>query len=189
MASRRAVTALLFVQLIALAAFAQQSAEYGRGTGGEIVLTPKGATSLSGSIELSMTTGNDVFGLGSSTAIGLTAGGNLIQDRLWFFAAASRQEMPQARFADLELPEHATLGAIGARVNGQMAGGHDFSAFFEAARRPELSMTASSAFAGIAPSSFLSLRYTGVVSSNMFFTASVARRSRTMPGLAIVPAE
>ncbi|HUP60079.1 MAG TPA: hypothetical protein VNA69_06630 [Thermoanaerobaculia bacterium] len=182
MASRRAVIALLLVQLIALAASAQ-SEEFGRATSGEIVMTPKGSAPLSGSLELSLSTGNDIFGRSSSPAYGITAGGTLLQDRLWFFAAASRQELSQTRFAELELPENATAGAIGAKVNGQIAGGHDFSAFFEAARRPELSMTTPSAFAGIAPSSFLSLRYTGVVSSNMFFTASVTRSSRTVQGL------
>jgi len=179
MASRRAVIALLLVQLIALAASAQ-SEEFGRATSGEIVMTPKGSAPLSGSLELSLSTGNDVFGL--------TAGGTLLQDRLWFFASASRQELSQTQFAERELPENATAGAIGAKVNGHIAGGHDFSAFFESARRPELSMTTPSAFAGITPSSFLSLRYTGIVSSNMFFTASVTRSSRTVQGLGLVPA-
>jgi hypothetical protein len=188
MASRRAGTAFLFVQLIAIAASAQQSAEFGRASGGTIVMTPKASSSFSGSLNLSMSSGSDVFGLGSSAAYGVTAGGALIQDRLWFFAAASREETSQSRFANLELPENATTGAIAARVNGHIAGGHDFSSFFQAARRPALS-TAPSAFAGIAPSSFLSLRHTGIVSSNMFFNASFTRSSRTVHGLGIVPAD
>ena len=172
MTSRRAMIALLLV-LFALGA-AAQSAEFGRATGGEIVATPKGSSApLSGSLELS---------LGDSRAYGVTAGGTLIQDRLWFFASASRQEAPLARFADLELPENATTSAIGARVNGQIGGAHDFSAFFEAARRPQLSMTSPTTFAGIAPSTFLSLRYTGVVSSNMFFNMSFTRNTRTVHG-------
>lgn len=188
MVSRRAVTALFLVQLIAFAVAAQQSSEFGRGTGGEVVMTPKGAARFSGSFELSLSSGSDVFGGGSATAYGLTAGGTLLQDRLWFFGSASRQQAPASRFADLELPESATSSAVAARANGQLTGSQDFSAYFEAARRPELSMTAPS-LANMAPSSFLSLRYTGIVSSNMFFNASVTRSSRTVQGVGVVPAE
>jgi len=190
MVSRRAVTALLFAQLIPFALSAQQSAEFGRATGGEMVLTPKGSASLSGSLELSLSAGRDVFGRRSSSpGYGMTAGGTLIQDRLWFFAAGSRQERSPSSFASIELPENATTSAIGARVNGQIAGSHDFSAFFDAARRPELSTIGASSFAASVPSSFLSLRYTGIVSSNMFFSASVTRSSRTMTGVGLVPVE
>ena len=169
MTSRRVVITLLLVQLIALGA-AAQSQELGRATGGEIVATPKGTSApLSGSLELV---------LGDSRGYGVTAGGTLLQDRLWFFASASRQETSFARFADLELAENATTSAIGARVNGQVAGAHDFSAFFEAARRPQVSLATPSTFAGIVPSTFLSLRYTGVVSSNMFFNMSMTRSTQ-----------
>jgi hypothetical protein len=187
MVSRRAVSAFLLLNLIAFAVSAQQSAEFGRGTSDEIVMTAKGSSSLSGS--LSVSTGNDVFGRSSSPRYGLTAGGTLVQDRLWFFASASHQNVSSSQFADLELPENATTSAPDARLNAQIAGGHDFSAFFEAARRPELSTMGASAFAGITPSSFLSLRYTGVISNNMLFNASVTRSSRTMQGFGIVPAE
>lgn len=178
MVARRAVLALVLVQMIGLAVSAQESAQFGRATGGEIVLTPKGSAPFSGSLSLSLSSGNDVFGRSSSPAYGVTAGGTLIQDRLWFFGSATRQE--GSRFATLELPENATTGAIGARVNGRFADNQDFSAVFEAARWPQLSMTTPSSFAGITPSSFLSLRYTGIVSDRMFFNASLTRSSRTM---------
>jgi len=181
MLSRRAVTALLFAQLIPFALSAQQSAEFGRATGGELLLTRKGSAPLSGSLEISLR--------GSSPAYGMTAGGTLIQDRLWFFASGWRQEWSPSPFAGMDLPENATTRAIGARVNGQVAGSHDFSAFFDAARRPELSTIGASSFAGSVPSSFLSLRYTGIVSSNMFFSASFTRSARTMKGVGFVPAE
>lgn len=189
MVSRRAVLALLFALMIPFALSAQQSAEFGRATGGEMVLTPKGSAPLSGSLELSLSAGGDVFGRGSSPSYGMTAGGTLIQDRLWFFASGSRQEWSPSAFAGIELPENATTRAIGGRVHGQIAGSHDFSAFFDAARRPELSTIGASSFAGSVPSSFLSLRYTGIVSSNMFFSASVTRSSRTMTGVRLVPVE
>jgi hypothetical protein len=173
MVARRALTAVLTAQLIAFAVSAQQSSEFGRASGGQLVLTPKGAAPVSGSLQLSLSSGSDVFGRGSSPGYGLTAGGTLIEDRLWFFGSAS-QQVSQTRFADLELPANATTSAIGARAGGRIGAGHDFSAFFEAARRPELSTTSRSSL-DLVPSSFLSLRYTGVISSNMFFNASVTR--------------
>jgi hypothetical protein len=190
MVSRRAVVALVLVQLIAFAVSAQQAAEFGRATGGELVLTPKNSAPLSGSLELSLTSGNDVFGRNGSPAYGVTAGGTLLQDRLWFFGSASRQEVSASRYGNLELPDNTATGAIGGRINGQLGAKQDFSAFFETARRPELSMsTSGDVFAGITPSSFLALRYDGLVSSNMSFSASFTRSTRTVPLLGIVPAQ
>lgn len=180
MVSRRAVTALLFA-LVPCALFAQQSAEFGRSTGGEVVLAPKGSAPLSGSLELSLR--------GGSPAYGMTAGGTLLQDRLWFFASGSRQQGSRAPYGAIELPANAATRAIGGRVHGQIASRHDFSAFFDAAKRPELSTIGTSSYAGNVPSSFLSLRYTGIISSNMFFNASVTRSARTMNGLGFVPVE
>lgn len=170
MVSRRAVLALFLVQLSAFAVSAQQSAEFGRASGAEIEATTKGPARFSGSLAVS-----------TGPGYGVTAGGTLLEDRLWFFGSAS-QQTSTTRFADLQLPENATTSAIGAKLDGQLAGSHDFSAFFEAAKRPEFATGAPS------PSSFLSLRYTGIVSSNMFFNASATRNTRT-PGLGILPAE
>lgn len=172
MASRRAVAALFLALLIAFTGSAQQSAEFGRASAGEIVLRPKISAPLSGSLEL-------LLPAGGSPGYGVTAGGTLIPDRLWFFASGSHQELSTSRFSDLALPENVTSSAAGGRVDGQLGGAHDFSAFFEAARRPQLSTAAPASFGSVVPSSFLSLRYTGVVSSNAFFSASFARSSRT----------
>jgi hypothetical protein len=166
MISRRVVTALAVVQLLAFAVVAQESAEFGRATGREVVLTPKGAAPFSGTLELS---------LGTFPRYGVTAGGSLMQDRLWFFASASQQ---RSRFAQINLPENATTTAVAAHVNGQLSPGQDFSAFFETARRPEV----SSSFTGIGPSSLFSLRYNGVISSNMLFSARFTRSERTVQG-------
>jgi hypothetical protein len=187
MVSRRAVTALVFAQLIGFSVVAQQ-AEFGRATGENLTMTPKGTSRLSGSLGVTLSSGSDVFGNGNSPAYGLTAGGTLVQDRLWFFASASHQEA-SSRFAGLQLPENATTSALGAKVNGQLAGNHDFSAFFQSARRPELSTTAPSSFGTIAPSEFLSLRYTGVISSNAFFSTSFTQSTRRMPSIGLVPVE
>ncbi len=187
MVCRRAVLVFFLVQSIAFAAAAQESAEFGRASGGVIVMTPKGASPLSGSLEVSTT--NDLPGRDASAAYGMTVGGTLLEDRLWFFASGSRQEGSPVRFAELELPENATAGAIGARLGGHVGDAHDFSAFFEAARTPQLSATVPASFAGVAPSSFLSLRYTGLVSSNMSFSASFTRSSAPVRTLGIVPVE
>jgi len=152
MASRSVVTAFVLVQLLAFAVAAQQSAEFGRASGGEVVVTPKGSAPLSGSLTLSASSASDVFGA-------MTAGGTLVQDRLWFFASASRQQTSARRFDGLELPEIATTSALDAKAIGQLGSSQDFSAIFRNGQ----------------PSSFLSLRYTGIVSSNMFFNASFTR--------------
>jgi hypothetical protein len=163
MVSRSALTALVLAQLIAFAAVAQQSAEFGRASGGEVVLTPKGSAPLSGSLTLSASSASDVFGA-------MTAGGTLVQDRLWFFASASRQQTSATRFDGLELPENATTSALDAKAIGQLTDSQDFSAIFQNARQPEPFTNGATV-----PSSFLSLRYTGIVSSNMFFNASFTR--------------
>jgi hypothetical protein len=170
MVSRRAVLALVLVQLIAFAAAAQQSAEFGRATGGELVLTPKGSAPMSGSLGISLSDG-------TSPGYAVSAGGTLIQDRLWFFASGSRQQSSPAQFRQLALPEKTTASAIDASVNAQLTAKQDFSAFFETARRPELAPV----FTGVLPSSFLSLHYNAVLSPNSIFSASMTRTSTTLP--------
>jgi hypothetical protein len=184
MVSRRLVIAVVVAQLAAFAVFAQESAELGRASGGELLLAPKGSSQFSGSLQLSMASGSGVLGTHNSPGYGGTAGGTLIQDRLWFFATASRQGATATQFA---LPQNAATSAVGARVDGQLAANHGFSAFFQGARRPELSTVAPPSFTGVTPSSFLSLHYTGIISSNMFFTASAVRSSSTVRGVGIIP--
>lgn len=188
MVTGRAVTALLVVQWLALSLCAQQSGEYGRASSEEIVMTTKSPARLSGSLEVSQSTGGDLLGR-DSNAYGLTAGGTLLRDRLWFFASGSKQTASPARWSSLQLPENAASDAIGARVNGQLTASQNFSAYFAAARRPELVTSPSSTFAAVVPSTFLSLRYTGVVSPNMFFTASVTSSTRSVEGAGALPAQ
>jgi hypothetical protein len=194
MVSRRVVTALVLAQLLALGLAAQEmaaqpSSEFGRASGGDLVLTPKGSAPLSGSLDLSLSRGGDVFGR-DAKAYGITAGGTLLQDRLWFFASGSRQEATPSHFADLGFPQNATAGAI--RTNAQLSASQSFSTFFEAARRPQASAASPigvSPFAASGPSSFLSLHYTGIVSNSMFFSGSVTRSSTTRSNLGLFPAE
>jgi hypothetical protein len=178
MASRRAVPALVvLVQLLAFTLTAQQPAEFGRASGGAIVLTPKGSAPLSGTLQLSASSASDVFGA-------LTAGGTLLEDRLWFFASASRQETTSRRFDALALPENATTTALTARANAQLTAAQDFSAIFQTASQPQPATIRTTV-----PSSFLSLRYTGIVSNNMFFNASFTRTSRTEPAVSLLPGQ
>jgi hypothetical protein len=178
MASRRAVPALILAQLLAFTLTAQQQpAEFGHASGGAVVLTPKGSAPLSGTLQLSASSASDVFGA-------ITAGGTLLQDRLWFFASASRQETSSRRFDALTLPENATTTAISARANTQLTAAQDFSAIFQTASQPQPATLRTTV-----PSSFLSLRYTGIVSNNMFFNASFTRTSRTEPAVSLLPGQ
>jgi len=194
MVTRRLVAALVFAQVLSLGLAAQEAAstpssEFGRASGGDLVLTPKGSAPLSGSLELSLSRGGDLFGR-DGKAYGITAGGTLLQDRLWFFASGSRQEASPSKFADLGFPQNTTAGAI--RTNGQLGASQSFSTFFETVRRPQASTTSPigvSPFAASGPSSFLSLHYTGIVSNSMFFSGSVTRSSVTRSGLGLVPNE
>jgi len=143
MFTRRIVMALLLAQLVAVAALAQSAgtAEFGRAGGDEIALPVKQPCTLSGSFAFN--TSN------SSRGFMATAGGAVVADRLWFFAAANRDEFRQPILA----------GATDAKL-----------IVLPNARQ---SVTASSTGTG------LSLHFTGIVSSNSFFTAKVeSRRSQ-----------
>ena len=159
----RRLAALLILQLAALGAVAQEQAEFGRASAGEIALLPKGSRQLSGTLGVNLT--EDVFG--NRRGAELSAGGTLLKDRLWFFAAGMQQEQP--RHATLVLPEQQSVtAAAGAQLRGQLGDAHDFSAFFATER------AAAAPFAApqVTPSTFLSLRYTGIVTDNMYFTAT-----------------
>ena len=139
MITRRIVTTLFLAQLVAVAALAQSAgtAEFGRAGGDEIALPVKQPGTLSGSFAFNT----------SNTSRGFmaTAGGAVVADRLWFFAAANRDEFRQP-----------IAGATDAKL-----------IVLPTARQ---SVTASAAGTG------LSLHFTGIVSSNSFFTAKVESR-------------
>ena len=85
----------------------------------------------------------------TSRGYGATFGGALVPDRMWFFGTAQRE---QTRVAQIDTNWNAVFGA------------HN-------------DLTASTARNTTLPSSFLSLHYTGIVSSNMFFTAKVSSQT------------
>ena len=123
--------ALVLILFIATSAFAQ---EYGRASAGTIDLVPKSGQRFDGS-----------FSLFSGGSFGATGGGTLVKDRVWFFAAADRQQ-PMVRATSL--PTSNT----------------DLSAVF-AKSRPVNSLTL--------PKDFLSLRSTTIFSPSSLMTIDI----------------
>ena len=156
--SRRVALALA-LQFVTFAAAAQTAAEFGRASAGEISLLPKASRNLSGTLGINLT--EDVFG--NRRGYELSAGGTLLKDRLWFFAAGIQQEPPSMAMPNVDL-----ASAAGAQLRGQLGDAHDFSAFFASERVADAPLAAPQ----LTPQTFLSLRYTGVVTDNMFFTAT-----------------
>ena len=161
MTSRSLIAATLLAHLTAAAALAQSAppaAEFGSVSGGEVELLTKGPRKTSGSVGLST--------FGSRAGYEATLGGTLLEDRLWFFgAAAMLPAIPQRA---------ATVGTVDLKMDAQLGSRNSLSAAFSDGRAVDDGQFNASA--GTVPS-FLSLRYTGVVSSNFFFDATVMRRS------------
>lgn len=176
MTSRRAVAGLFVAQMIAAVALAQDatSSEFGRVSAGEVELLPKQTRSFSGSLGFTLSkSGSPLKGYEA------TLGGTILEDRLWFFAAAQQHD---ARLTS----GVAQTQALDAKLTGQLGDRQSFDAFFDAERPPYA--TSPNTLGGVTPSSFLSLRYTGVISSNMFFNASFSQRSVTQPAWSFAPA-
>jgi hypothetical protein len=142
---KRIVLGLIFT-LISGVCLAQSSDEFGRATGGLLELSVKGPTRLSGS--LGLTTGGGLRGYGA------TFGGTIVNDRLWFFGTAERN---QTRVVSSTLPQASPK--FDANWNAALGSRNSFSASYRNATIPS--------------SSFMTLHYTGIVSSNMFITGSV----------------
>jgi hypothetical protein len=191
----KCAVALVLAQMIAAVALAQDvtSSEFSRAYGGEVELLSKRARNFSGSLGLTLSSSALPFASGGLGGYEATLGGTILEDRLWFFAAAQQLEarlIPGVR--QMQLPERVVTGAVDARLTGQLGDRQTLAAFFQAAQHVAPA-SAGGAFAttaaDVAPSSFLSLRYTGIVSSNMFFNASFYRRSVTQPALWFAPAQ
>jgi hypothetical protein len=137
--------------LILLATFAGTAAaqEFGRTSGGEIDVATKSPAKLSGSLG---------FSLFSQDAKRYEAsfGGTIIDDRLWFFGTAERGDRSSFQHGVTEYTE--PLRAL--RVSVVSTPAQDTT-------QPPLTM----------PRDFLTLHYTGILSSNSFFTAMFSRSS------------
>jgi hypothetical protein len=94
----RSATLALLLLLASLGA-AQEPKDSLRGSGGELLMLPKGATTqFSGS--LGFTLGN------SSRSYGATVGATVVPDRLWFFGTMEQQAV-RFKASELQLPQAA----------------------------------------------------------------------------------
>lgn len=175
MVPKRIVALIVAALMTPAVALAQETtySEFGRASGGEIEMTTKGPKNFSGSLAAS-------FGSFGSRGYEGTLGGTLFQDRLWFFAAGQQQDQRLfARVPEMQLPAGVVSSAIDAKLMGQLGDRHNFAASFQSARQPYA--TIPDAISGVVPSSFLTMRYTGIVTSSMFFNVSISRSS-AQPG-------
>ena len=177
MRSERAAVGLLLA-IIAVAAFGQEAApssEYGRGSGGQIELFTKHSNRISGSLGMTLGRSQAPFGSGGTKGYEATFGGTLAEDHIWFFGSMLRDE--SLPFASSPRPiatpgsASATTSADFGKVNAQIGDRNSLAALFARGSAP------ASLSLGESSDSFLSLHYTGIVSSNLFFTASVVRSS------------
>lgn len=150
----RTLLAFVAVTLFAAAAFAQSSEEFGRASGGSLELITKAPRQFSGTLSLS----HSVGGFRGQSYDG-SAGGAIVNDRVWFFAAAT--VLPRVQFS---------TNAVDTRATAQPVDWSNATATF---RRSETPTPAST------PSSFLSLRSTTMVSDHMVFDVSVSRSNAT----------
>lgn len=131
--------------------------EFGSVSGGQIKVLTKGPKKMSGSLGISR----------SSQAVNgyeATLGGELLDERIWFFAAASI--LP-------EVSVSSRVGTIDAKLDTQLGSRSTLGASFS--QQPGEPAFATNIVPAIVPSSFLSLRYTGVISESIFFNASATR--------------
>jgi hypothetical protein len=160
----RTAAALLLTLTLAAPAVAQEAAsEFGRASGGDLALALKSPSNWSGSLGISL----PFFSSQEGKRRGAAFGGTLLPDRLWFFGTAEHDESP--RFL-------GAAGGLQTNLNAQLGDRQSLGAALRNGRDLVVPQSAMPSAVTI-PSSFLSLRYNGIVSSNMFFTATVARSS------------
>ena len=154
----RARFAVLFLSLVlAVGAFAQSvggapEAEYGRVTGGEINLMVKNPQPLSGSIFLIGSQGSGGRGYGA------TLGGTIVPDKVWFFGSV----------------QQSVSRGLDTKLTGQLGDRQNLTASFATSK--QTTATPAPVLNTQIPSSFLTLHYTGIVSDNMFVTASFSKQ-------------
>jgi hypothetical protein len=195
---KRTLSAFFLAPLLAAAAFAQSeppatapsvpsspTAEFGRVSGGDIDMLTKHGQAFSGSIGMMTSPSQLSSGSGGNgKGFDATLGGTLVKDRVWFFGSTERRDslfasQYAAPFAD-GATSRVTSRATDARLTAQLGDRQNLAASFAASRQPAL--TTAPTLTGTLPSSFLSLHYTGIVSSNMFISASFSELKRSTPG-------
>ena len=160
MFSKRAAILIVFAQLAAGVALAQ---EYDRTSGGQLNLFTKQPNNISGSLDISLSR-SALFG-SNPKGYEATLGGTIVPDRLWFFGSVQRNDA--MRFTAV-LPQVDTLPATYGKLDANLGDRQSLNAI---AIRSQLSTPTMS----LVPASFLSMHYTGIISSNSFFTANVSQ--------------
>jgi hypothetical protein len=151
----RTLLALVATLLLALGAAAQSATEFGRASGGDVKAITKAPRQTSGTLGLT----HSNRGLGYEGSLG----GELVDDRLWFFAAAS--VLPRTQFSTSELT------AIDGKATAQPVDWTSVTAAFSHV----FPKTPVTPLDGALPTSFLSLRSTSVLSDRMTLDVSVTR--------------
>lgn len=158
MSRTRTLLTLLAIQLLALTALAQSSDEFGRASGGSITAITKAPNAFSGSLSLT----HSSRGQGYDGSVG----GKLLDDRLWFFAAAA--VLPNIQFST------PAIASIDAKATAQPVDWTTVTAAFSRLQQPLFAYTMTP-IDGSVPSSFLSLRSTSMLSERTMLNISVSR--------------
>lgn len=169
----RALVIAVTLLTLTLTATAQDSSEFGRTDGGQIEAITKQSKKLSGSLGATLSDSAAAFGSGLK-GYDATLGGTLIDDRLWFFASTHHRE--SATFASDLGPifDPATMSTSSARLDMNLSARHNLGASYSSGG--ESILNGANMPVGVVPSSFLSLRYMGMISPNAFFNATFTRR-------------
>lgn len=163
-------------QIVAGVALAQSAApvaaldDYLHASGGQLELLTKSSSRLSGSFGITASRSQLPFANGTGRGYSGTLGGTIVPDRLWFFASA---EQATPMFVQTPIANAPVIRMINTNVGAQVGDRQNMAASFAAASRFD-------------PSSFLSLHYTGIVSSSSYFTATVSRGS-SQPTILLPP--
>ena len=143
---------------------------FDRASGGEISATAKSAEKTSGSL------GVELFA-GGGSGYNATLGGTLLEDRVWFFGSLYRAQRPQSfQTAIPEMPAIASTQSIDAKLGANLGSRQTLDAVFSSGSYEGITPTLSAEPLTV-PTSFLTLRYTGMMSSNAFFTATFSQSS------------
>ena len=142
----QAAMKILLSLILATSALAQTDLS---ASGGAISVLPKTTNQFSGSLSLSV---------GNGPGYGGTFGGALVPDKMWFFASAERMQ---------PLVTNSVTKAFDVKSMAQISDRQNLAASFV--------QSSPAAFNLNVPTNFMSLHYTGLVSSNMVVSASVSR--------------
>lgn len=178
--SRAVLATVMVLPALAQDATTSESADRSTfaGSGGTLTMVTKGSSGFSGSLGASFSSSDDVFGNRRGNRYDATVGGTLIEDRLHFFASGGQQQSRAVAFNDIQplggaAPSNGT--ALDARMYANLGDRHTLGAMFSRNDQPAVS-TVLPANVSL-PTTFLSMRYTGIVTDSMFFTANISRRS------------